>query len=49
MSSLEIILLGILIVLVVIMVVLGCYLSIIADKLQDINRNIYWLGEEDDE
>ena len=44
-----IILLGILIVLVVIMVVLGCYLSIIADKLQDINRNIYWLGEEDDE
>lgn len=49
MSNLEIILLGILIVLVVVVVVLGCYLSIIADKLQDINRNIYWLGEEDDE
>lgn len=44
-----IILLGILIVLVVIAAVLGCYLSIIADKLQDINRNIYRLGEEDDE
>ena len=49
MSNLEIILLGILIVLVVIVAVLGCYLSIIVDKLQDINRNIYWLGEEDDE
>lgn len=43
------ILLGILIVLVVIAVVLGCYLSIIADKLHDISRNIYWLREEDDE
>ena len=49
MSSLEIILLGILVVLFIIMIVLGCYLYIIADKLQDINRNIYWLGEEDDE
>ncbi len=49
MSNLEILFLGILIVLVVIATVLGCYLSIIADKLQDINRNIYWLKEEDDE
>lgn len=49
MSNLETILLGIFIVLVAVTVVLGCYLSIIADKLQDINRNIYRLGEEDDE
>lgn len=49
MSNLEIIFLGIFIVLVAAVVVLGCYLSIIADKLQDINRNIYWLREEDDE
>jgi hypothetical protein len=49
MGNLEIIFLGILMVLFIVMVVLGCYLSIIADKLQDINRNIYWLGEEDDE
>lgn len=49
MSNLETILLGIFIVLVAIAVVLGCHLPTIADKLQDINRNIYRLKEEDDE
>lgn len=49
MSTLEILLLSICIMLFVIMVAFGCYLSIIADKLQAIGRIIYWLRDEDDE
>lgn len=49
MSNLEILLLSICMVLVVMTAVLGGYLSIIVDKLQNISRNIFWLREEDDE
>ena len=49
MSTLEIILLGILAILAMILAVLWANLSTIADKLQDISRNIFWLREEDDE
>lgn len=49
MSILEILLLIICIVLAVMTVVLGCHLSGIEDKLQNISSHIYWLKEEDDE
>lgn len=49
MSTLEMILLGILAILAMILAVLWANLSTIADKLQDINRTIYWSNEKDDE
>ena len=49
MSNLEILFSAILLVLVVMTIVLGCHLSAIEDKLQNISSHIYWLKEEDDE
>lgn len=49
MNNLEMLLFGILIVLFMMLGELWGNLSAIADKLQDINRNIDRLKEEDDE